>query len=134
MHWSRLEALRVSFSALTELDASLRRLPRLREATLTHNELERDCACLERLDLGFNRISSCAGWNALVGNLVSLVLRNNRIRRTHGLDRLYSLEFLDLSYNDITALREVTRVGTLPCLSGLALFGNPVEVRLGRRY
>lgn len=63
----------------------------------------------------------------VLGNLRVLGLRGNRITRTTGLERVFSLEELDLSLNSIEALDEVARLSALPMLSQVEFAGNPLE-------
>lgn len=65
--------------------------------------------------------------HAVVGNLRSLKLRGNLIVRTTGLERMFSLEDVDLSDNRIHGLEEAGRLKTLPLLRRVWLEGNPLE-------
>jgi Leucine-rich repeat (LRR) protein len=49
-----------------------------------------------------------------------------QLRSTEGLEKLYSLEQLDLSHNRLTEYEEVSRIASLPCLTTLKLEGNPI--------
>jgi hypothetical protein len=64
----------------------------------------------------------------VVGNITKLVLRNNALASTRGIEKLYSLEALDLSHNIISTFREVELLGGVPALHSLWLEGNPVSV------
>lgn len=70
---------------------------------------------------------SVANVYAVLGNLRSLNLRGNRVNSTSGLERVFSLEEVDLSRNNIRGLEEVARLGQLPLLRRVALEGNPLE-------
>jgi Leucine-rich repeat (LRR) protein len=49
-----------------------------------------------------------------------------QLRSTEGLEKLYSLEQLDLSNNRLTEYEEVSRIAALPCLTTIKLYGNPI--------
>lgn len=63
-----------------------------------------------------------------LGNILHLDLSANYIKTLQGFSKLYSLEFLDISSNQICSLDEVKHIGNLPCLENLRLTGNPVSV------
>lgn len=65
--------------------------------------------------------------NAVVGNLRSLNLRGNLISTTGGLEKVFSLEDIDLSVNRIRDLQEAARLSTLPLLRRVWLKKNPLE-------
>ena len=68
------------------------------------------------------------GFFALVtGNVQVLVFRNNRITSTVGLDRLFAVEQLDLAFNLLSDISEVSRLDALPNLDALWLSGNPLS-------
>lgn len=63
----------------------------------------------------------------VLGNLRSLNFRGNRITRTCGLERMFSLEKIDLSHNAIRRLEDAARLSSLPLLRSVFLEGNPLE-------
>ena len=63
----------------------------------------------------------------MLGNIQTLILRNNKIVSVGALKKLYSLERLDLSDNLIASFHEVQELGSLPLLEGLWLQGNPIS-------
>eukprot|EP00899_Mesostigma_viride_P014135 jgi/Mesvir1/22722/Mv14130-RA.1 len=135
--WERLASVTCSHSQLTSLDDSLALLPAVTHLDLSRNAIAsisqlHTCVRLESLDLGFNRISSTVGWNRTVGNIRVLVLRYNALGSTAGLEKLYSLEELDLSCNLLASWEHVRRLSPLPCLTKLWLMGNPLSVH--RKY
>lgn len=67
------------------------------------------------------------GIHIVVGNLRSLNLRGNRISSTAGLERVFSLEEVDLSHNAIRGLEHAARLSALPLLRRVRLEGNPLE-------
>ncbi|KAG5183658.1 hypothetical protein JKP88DRAFT_354560 [Tribonema minus] len=52
-----------------------------------------------------------------------------RVESTEGLDRLFSLQVLDLGHNLLVDFEEVSRLGSLPCLRQVTLQGNPLARR-----
>ena len=62
----------------------------------------------------------------LLGNVKVLLLSNNNISDVCGLDRMYSLERLDLKNNRISGLCDVSALAKLPNLMRLDLRGNPL--------
>lgn len=89
---------------------------------------------LNILSLCGNRISSCVDWHLELGNLVSLNLSQNSLKKLNGLDKMYSLVSLDLSCNQIEELDEVDHIGDLPCLENLRLTGNPIAGSVGKNF
>jgi Leucine-rich repeat (LRR) protein len=79
------------------------------------------------LDLSYNHITSTSRINEVIGNVKFLSLRMTKIVRTKGLNKLYSLERLDLAQNQIDDLEEVLRLKELPFLQILNVDGNPVS-------
>lgn len=59
--------------------------------------------------------------------IVTLVLRNNALTTLRGIERLKSLEGLDLSYNIISNFFELEILADLPSLESLWLEGNPLS-------
>ena len=70
-------------------------------------------------------ILSMIGSQLLVGNIKVLLLANNSIRNVKGLDRLYSLEKLDLRSNKISNVSDVSALAKLPQLMELNVAENP---------
>lgn len=58
--------------------------------------------------------------------IVKLVLRNNALTTLHGIEKLKSLEGLDVSYNIISNFSELEILAGLPSLQNLWLDGNPL--------
>ncbi len=74
------------------------------------------CYQLSRLNLSFNRISSLEDIHFWLGNIRTLILRNNQISSTEGIQRLIAIEELDLSHNQIVQAKEIVRLQNLPLL------------------
>lgn len=133
MKWSRLTAVACPCNGLALMDESLQLLPVVDTMDLSRNNFAKvanlqKCTRLKFLDLGFNHISSVASLSQVVGPITKLVLRNNALVSTQGIETLHSLEALDLSYNIISNFHEVETLGFLPSLQTLWLNGNPISV------
>lgn len=76
-----------------------------------------------------NHLSNITGVNRKIGNIRVLSLRKNSIRDIGDLDKLYSLEQLDLSHNEIEDQIQIDRLGSLPLLEKLWLENNPVTTQ-----
>ncbi|KAG0568769.1 hypothetical protein KC19_6G044200 [Ceratodon purpureus] len=131
--WSRLAAVACPCNGLALMDESLQLLPVVDALDLSRNNFAKvanlqKCTRLKFLDLGFNHISSVASLNQVVGTITKLVLRNNALVSTRGIETLLSLEALDLSHNIISNFHEVEALGFLPALQSLWLNGNPISV------
>ena len=53
-------------------------------------------------------------------------LSYNQIEVLTGIDKLYALVTLNLSYNYIDDYRELIVISRLPCLEHISLLGNPI--------
>ena len=155
--WSELHVLDCSYNQIVEIDASLVRTPldvclevpcgpfpyisslqhalvNVRRVALAHNLIRKienldHCIKLGLLDLGFNKIASVQDIHFVLGGLKVLILCNNQIKTTSSLEKLYSLEKLDLSNNAIDDPEEVKRLSELPLLVYLNTLGNPACIR-----
>ncbi|KAK4410806.1 Serine/threonine-protein kinase-interacting protein, partial [Sesamum angolense] len=86
----------------------------------------RKCTKLKHVDLGFNNLRSIASFTQVSCQIVKLVLRNNALTSLHGIEKLKSLQGLDLSYNIISNFSEIEILAGLPSLQNLWLEGNPL--------
>lgn len=84
------------------------------------------CPSLLTVNLSSNKIHSLTGIHLAVGCLTTLILRKNEISSTKGLEKLYSLEVIDLSYNIIASFSALSSISNLPNLKNLLLTGNPI--------
>lgn len=89
---------------------------------------------LSGIDLSHNRICSMSGMHMILGNVNVILLSHNKISNVSGLDKLHSLQRLDLSNNRIKKLVDVASVGKLPDLMYLTLIGNPIALSRKRLY
>ena len=129
--WQKLTTVKCSHNSCSRMDSSLTLLTCVRSLDLSANcfkamENLHNCVNMMSLDLSYNRISSTARLNERCGNLTQLKLRCNSLTSTEGIDKLYSLEHLDLSGNLISTFKEISRLSALPCLEVLFLKENPI--------
>lgn len=61
-----------------------------------------------------------------MGNIRRISLSDNHIVSLNGFQKLYSLDFLDLSFNKIVDLNEVKNLAGLPNLEFFVLTGNDI--------
>lgn len=144
--FSKLTHLSLSYCGIGELSdlgrhtrknlfwSPLSSLSSLKTLDLSHNELCDPGSALQGLDhlpmlsgidLSFNRIQTMNGAHLLLGNIKVLLLSHNLITNVEGLDRLFPLQKLDVSYNKISKLADISSIGKLPDLMDLRLIGNP---------
>lgn len=83
---------------------------------------------LEELYLSSNLFERVDCLHTKLGNLLHLNLSANFLTTLSGFSKLYSLQFLDVSSNQISSLNEVQYIGDLPCLENLRLTGNPLSI------
>ena len=81
---------------------------------------------LAYLNLSENLFTVCDEWHSKIGKITSINLSQNMILSLAGFGKLYSLENLDLSCNQILDVEEVQHICKLPCLENLRLTANPV--------
>ena len=132
--WPALSLLRLRNCGLTRLDATLHLLPHCALIDLSHNSITHvvhlhDCLHLTTLDVSHNRVRVLSNLDRVLGNVVTLNLSYNRIASLDGLNKLYSLEQLDLRGNLIDDPVEIAHLALLPCLERLALSPNPLSSR-----
>uniref|UniRef100_A0A1I8I8V8 PX domain-containing protein n=1 Tax=Macrostomum lignano TaxID=282301 RepID=A0A1I8I8V8_9PLAT len=120
-----------SDNELSEIDAGVKLMPRLKRLRLKGNSIARldnldELEHLAELDLSKNSITKLDSVHLLVGNLKELELANNRLTGLEGLSRLYGLVTLGLQANLISDLSEVAHLANLPLLARLILADNPL--------
>ncbi|KAK9278470.1 hypothetical protein L1049_028036 [Liquidambar formosana] len=129
--WNRLQFVSCACNSLVLMDESLQLLPAVETLDLSRNKFAkvdnlRKCTKLKHLDLGFNHLRTIASLSEVSCHIVKLVLRNNALTTLRGIEKLKSLEGLDLSYNIISNFSELEILAGLPCLCSLWLEGNPL--------
>jgi Leucine-rich repeat (LRR) protein len=130
--WGELKFLSVRTNDLKGCDESLKLLPKVQVMDLSSNAISsldhfQECIALKYLNLGFNHLRTLDNIHLILGNLTTLILRNNKIERVGAVARLYSLEKLDLSNNLIGNFEEVALLSVLPNIEALWLNGNPLS-------
>lgn len=136
--WPNVEVADFSNNQLTNIDSSIRLLPKLRHLTLDRNRIGTisnlsSLPFLETLSLRENRIVDLVDCHLELGNIKVLNLSMNRIGSLDGFRKMYSLTTLNVSCNRIEAVDAVDAIAGLPCLEELILTGNPVAGAVGKR-
>lgn len=124
--WRELRSLRLQNCGIARLDASLHFLPVVEHVDISNNDIchlvhFQDCMCLKSLNASYNRIGVLSNISRIFGNVHTLNLSFNRIRSLDGLDKLFSLRQLDVSYNCIDDFSEISYICGLPFLESLFL-------------
>ncbi|XP_012886192.1 PREDICTED: nischarin isoform X1 [Dipodomys ordii] len=131
--WQALTALDLSHNNISEIDESVKLIPKIEFLDLSHNGVLvvdnlQHLYNLVHLDLSYNKLSSLEGVHTKLGNIKTLNLAGNLLKSLSGLHKLYSLLNLDLSDNRIEQMEEVRSIGSLPCLEHVALLNNPLSI------
>lgn len=138
--WPHLENVDFSFNGIEHLDNSVKLLPKLQVLNLSHNRIQHaeDCEShslqhlseVQHLNLGFNRMDGIPVVPSQAGlikfQLTTLILRNNNLNNMKGIHVFIKLRHLDMSFNCISLLSELTPLAFLHDLISLSLQGNPV--------
>ncbi|XP_069838695.1 serine/threonine-protein kinase 11-interacting protein [Dendropsophus ebraccatus] len=131
--WLELHTLVFSYNMIHSLDQSLELLNSLRILDLSHNVIK-DCGSyltvlseLRYLNLGYNLLTSVPELSVQSSaQLHTLILRHNQLSSTSGLENLYNLQHLDLSYNLLVEPSQLTGLAQLKKLREIFLKGNPM--------
>ncbi|XP_054990335.1 nischarin isoform X1 [Sorex araneus] len=131
--WQALTTLDLSHNSISEIDESVKLIPKIEFLDLSHNGVLtvdnlQHLYNLVHLDLSYNKLSSLEGVHTKLGNVKTLNLAGNLLESLSGLHKLYSLVNLDLSNNRIEQMEEVRSIGSLPCLEHVALLNNPLSI------
>ncbi|XP_075403594.1 nischarin isoform X1 [Tenrec ecaudatus] len=131
--WQALTTLDLSHNSISEIDESVKLIPKLEFLDLSHNGVRavdnlQHLYNLVHLDLSYNKLCSLEGLHTKLGNIKTLNLAGNLLQRLQGLRKLYSLVRLDISDNRVEQLEEVRSVGCLPCLEYVVLLNNPLSI------
>ncbi|CAH7684849.1 hypothetical protein BY996DRAFT_4610948, partial [Phakopsora pachyrhizi] len=130
--WNFLRHLSLSDNSLTFIPSNpLKTLVSLNSLDLSSNFLIAipnglgNLTRLRYIDLSNNLIESVLGIYQSLGNITSLDLSRNRLHLLCGVERLYSLEKLNIQKNQIHDITELSRLATLPQLKYLWTSENP---------
>ncbi|XP_008570776.1 PREDICTED: nischarin isoform X2 [Galeopterus variegatus] len=131
--WQALTTLDLSHNSISEIDESVKLIPKIEFLDLSHNGVLvvdnlQHLYNLVHLDLSYNKLSSLEGVHTKLGNIKTLNLAGNLLESLSGLHKLYSLVNLDLRDNRIDQMEEVRSIGSLPCLEHVALLNNPLSI------
>uniref|UniRef100_A0A8C3EQI8 Nischarin n=1 Tax=Corvus moneduloides TaxID=1196302 RepID=A0A8C3EQI8_CORMO len=131
--WRTLTTLDMSHNSISEIDDSVKLIPKIEFLDLSHNGVSlvenlQHLYNLVHLDLSYNKLTSLEGVHTKLGNIKTLNLAGNQLERLCGLNKLYSLVNLDLSNNKIEQIEEVKNIGSLPCLEKVVLSSNPLSI------
>uniref|UniRef100_A0A2K5PK02 Nischarin n=1 Tax=Cebus imitator TaxID=2715852 RepID=A0A2K5PK02_CEBIM len=131
--WQALTTLDLSHNSISEIDESVKLIPKIEFLDLSHNGLLvvdnlQPLYNLVHLDLSYNKLSSLEGLHTKLGNIKTLNLAGNLLENLSGLHKLYSLVNLDLRDNRIEQMEEVRSIGSLPCLEHVFLLNNPLSI------
>ncbi|CAG8573100.1 20585_t:CDS:2 [Dentiscutata erythropus] len=80
---------------------------------------------LQYLNLSNNMIETINNIHQVLSNVTKLDLRNNRIENLCGLERLWSLEYVDVRENRLTDWAEIGRMSELHGMKQIFMEGNP---------
>lgn len=131
--WKKLTFVNLSDNEISEIDASVKLMPRVEQLLLNNNRLTSLdnltlLPHLAQVHLSANCFSSLDNLHCKIGNVVHLDLSENRISALEGFSKLYSLETLNLASNQISDLDQVKHISSLPCLENVVLTGNPLAI------
>lgn len=123
--------MNLSTNNITDIDKSIKLLPKLQKLVLNNNKISEinnlsSLPHLSHLNLSENMFTSCQDWHSKIGKIIYINLAQNKISSLSGFSKLYSLENLDVSCNQISDIEEVQNICKLPCLENLRLTANPV--------
>ncbi|XP_069793324.1 nischarin isoform X4 [Narcine bancroftii] len=131
--WNMLTTLDMSHNRISNIDESVRLIPKVEFLDLSYNEITtmenlQHLYNLIHLDLSFNMLTLLQGVHTKLGNIKTLNLSGNQLESLSGLNKLYSLVNLDLSNNKVSQIEEIKNIGTLPCLEKVFLNNNPLSI------
>ncbi|XP_051873452.1 nischarin isoform X2 [Pristis pectinata] len=131
--WNMLTTLDMSHNQISNIDESVRLIPKVEFLDLSYNEITvvenlQHLYNLIHLDLSFNKLTLLQGVHTKLGNIKTLNLSGNQLESLSGLNKLYSLVNLDLGDNKISQIEEIKNIGSLPCLEKVFLNNNPLSI------
>lgn len=131
--WHALQYACLAYNELTFIPSSMTTiLPSLRYLDVSHNLLNAVPPALESLDqlqalnVSGNMIDSVLGIYLSLPHIRILNLGGNRLESLCGVERLHTLEQIDLRTNMIQDPGEVGRLATLPQISHVWIHSNPL--------
>ncbi|KAL8594707.1 hypothetical protein ACOMHN_051653 [Nucella lapillus] len=136
--WDHATTVDFSHNFIKHIDSSVEALWRVEHLDLSHNQLEgvqhlQWLSHMTHLNLAHNRLRLLDTLHTKLGNLKCLLLQGNRIETLQGFSKLFSLEVLDVSDNNIAKVEDVRPVCHLPCMESLRLTENPVTLTVDYR-
>ncbi|KAF0734805.1 hypothetical protein AaE_009121, partial [Aphanomyces astaci] len=84
-----------------------------------------NCPHLTLVNVSHNHLSTVAGAHRYLAAVASLDLSHNHLASTSGLEKMFTLQRLDLTHNVVPTTGEVAYLVSLPLLHDLSLLGNP---------
>uniref|UniRef100_UPI00398E87EA nischarin isoform X2 n=1 Tax=Pristiophorus japonicus TaxID=55135 RepID=UPI00398E87EA len=131
--WSVLTTLDMSRNHISNIDESVKLIPKVEFLDLSYNEIAvmenlQHLYNLIHLDLSYNKLTLLQGVHTKLGNIKTLNLSGNQLESLSGLNKLYSLVNLDLSNNKVLQIEEIKNIGSLPCLEKVILSNNPLSI------
>ncbi|RHY98879.1 hypothetical protein DYB37_011490 [Aphanomyces astaci] len=128
--WAALKVLELVDCGLSKLDPSLALAPCLHTLNVAHNDLQtlahlENCPHLTLVNFSHNHLNSVAGAHRYLAAVAFLDLSHNHLASTSGLEKMFTLQRLDLTHNIVPTTGEVAYLVSLPLLHDLSLLGNP---------
>lgn len=122
-----------SNNKLIGIDKSVQLLPNVESLTFESNKIDQleflnSLIKLKYLNLSENCFKSTENLELKLCKIVYLDLSQNQLTSLKEFSKLYSLETLNVSGNKIKAVDQVKHISKLPCLENLLLTGNPVSI------
>lgn len=131
--WKKIVEANFSHNEIETIDEGVKLMPNIEHLILSNNKIGAlsnltSLPHLSHLTLSANCFTEANDFHMKLGNIRYIDLSLNSIRSLQGFSKLYSLEGLDLTANQISDLLEIKYVSGLPCLENLILTGNPVAI------
>ncbi|XP_019851972.1 PREDICTED: uncharacterized protein LOC109581917 isoform X2 [Amphimedon queenslandica] len=129
IQWNKLRVMDLSYNNITSIDTSLTLCPNLEELNISNNLIRDidnllDLPHLRILDLSHNELLNVSDLHYRLGNITTLCLAHNKLSSLSGVEKCYSVVCLDIQYNLISKVGEMSRLASLPVLEQLMVKGN----------
>eukprot|EP00117_Sycon_ciliatum_P022701 scpid30191/ scgid3878/ Nischarin; Imidazoline receptor 1; Imidazoline receptor antisera-selected protein; Imidazoline-1 receptor; Imidazoline-1 receptor candidate protein len=129
--WCCLVTLNLNNNQIKEIDDSVKLLLHVEQLDLSSNRIQvienlKHLPRLRWLNLAHNEISSVDALHLHLGNVTTLLIQDNCISSLAGLHRVFSLEHVNASYNQLHQFGDVSALKHLPSLEEVELKGNPL--------